>query len=118
MHGLTWTEHRLYRQRPAKPANNHADADADADSDADAYESNLLHSFSIPAPTSELRQNMGEPGEGGHLKIIIMSMSMMSMSMMSMMIMMSMFRMMSMMSMSMLFAKICANATSSLDPEH
>ena len=87
LHGPTWTEHRLCRQQPAKPANNHydvdgaeADADSDAaddvdtdaddsadadvdgesydadtDADADADESNLLHGFSIPASTPELR---------------------------------------------------------------
>ena len=67
MHWQTWTERRLCHQQPAAPAKNYyvddgdgnadadSNADGNADADADADESNLLHSFSIPAPTPELR---------------------------------------------------------------
>ena len=103
----TWMEHRLCHQRPATPANNHEDYDNDdndgSDNNDDDDGCNLLHSFAVPAPTSKLRQDVGEPGEWGHLKIIIMSIILICIFIMSM---------------SMMVVKIFANVTSSLDPEH
>ena len=102
----------MCHQKPATPANNHDDDDDDGDCD-DSNDDNdnddddggcdLLHSFAVPAPTSKLRQDVGEPGERGHLKIIIMSIILICIFIMSM---------------SMMVVKIFANVTSSLDPEH
>ena len=66
----------MYHQKPATPVNNH-DGDDDDDrydyegDDDDDNEWNLLDSFSIPASAPELRQDMGEPGQRGHLTITI-----------------------------------------------
>ena len=70
----------MCHQKPATPVNNHDDDDDDdrydydGDDDGgndDDNEWNLLDSFSIPASTPELRQDMGEPGQRGHLTITI-----------------------------------------------
>ena len=54
----------------------------------------LFHSFAIPATTSDLRQDVGEPGERGDLTIMIKMISMM------------------------ISCRQSRSVTSSLDPEH
>ena len=54
----------------------------------------LFHSFAIPATTSDLRQDVGEPGERGDLTIMIRMISMM------------------------ISCRQSRSVTSSLDPEH